>query len=140
MKVFHCDHCQQLVFFENVTCVQCGHTLAYLPDADDIASLEPANGDLWKLNSGKEYRLCENYCDENVCNWALPEESSDALCESCRLTTKIPNLDVAGNREKWYRLEAAKRRLIYGLRCLNLPPFGGSADPAMNLHCLSQAQ
>ena len=23
MKIFHCDHCQQLVFFENVQCIKC---------------------------------------------------------------------------------------------------------------------
>ena len=25
MKTFHCDECDQLVFFENVTCLKCGH-------------------------------------------------------------------------------------------------------------------
>ena len=25
MKIFHCDHCQQLVFFENIRCVKCEH-------------------------------------------------------------------------------------------------------------------
>jgi hypothetical protein len=32
MKVFHCDNCSALVFFENVRCVKCDHALAYLPD------------------------------------------------------------------------------------------------------------
>ena len=68
MKVFHCDHCQQLVFFENVSCVKCGHTLAYLPDIDDMASLEPAEGDtgghgredlslMRELQQGKDLQL-----------------------------------------------------------------------------------
>src|SRR5436309_724770 len=35
MKTFHCDHCGQLVFFENVRCVNCSHLLAYVPEADD---------------------------------------------------------------------------------------------------------
>ena len=42
MKIFHCDHCQQLVFFENTHCVSCGHVLAFLPDLLEIASLEVA--------------------------------------------------------------------------------------------------
>ena len=41
MKVFHCDHCDQLVFFENTQCVACGHTLAFLPDLMDVGSLDP---------------------------------------------------------------------------------------------------
>jgi hypothetical protein len=42
MKIFHCDHCQQLVFFENTQCVSCGHVLAFLPDLFEIGSLEVA--------------------------------------------------------------------------------------------------
>ena len=30
MKIFHCDHCDNLVFFENTHCVNCGHVLAFL--------------------------------------------------------------------------------------------------------------
>jgi len=41
MKVFHCDHCDQLVFFENTVCVKCGNTLAYLPDLGDMGVAEP---------------------------------------------------------------------------------------------------
>ena len=121
MNVFHCDYCQQLVFFENVSCITCGHTLAYLPDIDDMASLEPADGDKWKSRAGKIYRLCENDGKENVCNWAVPAEATVTLFESCRLTSTIPDLRVSGNREKWYRLEVAKRRLLYSLRRLKLP-------------------
>ena len=96
MKVFHCDHCQQLVFFENVSCVKCGRTLAYLPDRDEMASLEPAEGGIWKSRAGKAYRLCENYSKEKVCNWAIAAESADGLCESCRLTRVIPDLGMSG--------------------------------------------
>jgi hypothetical protein len=43
VKIFHCDHCRHLLFFENVRCVKCGHALAYLPDMGVIGSLEPAD-------------------------------------------------------------------------------------------------
>src|SRR6516165_2259803 len=75
MNVFHCDHCQQLVFFENTVCVSCGSTLAYLPDLNQIGSLEPNGDGLWRsplpVAQGKVYRLCDNYTWQNVCNWAL---------------------------------------------------------------------
>ncbi len=48
MKVFHCDHCQQLVFFENTVCVSCGQTLAYLPDLEDMGSLDPVGEGRWR--------------------------------------------------------------------------------------------
>lgn len=75
MKCFHCDHCQQLVFFENFKCVRCNHPLAYLPDYFDVASLE-ADGDLWRVKTpaaeGKRFRLCQNATKNTVCNWAVP--------------------------------------------------------------------
>ncbi|HEX4412451.1 MAG TPA: putative zinc-binding metallopeptidase [Lacipirellulaceae bacterium] len=43
------------------------------------------------------------------------------LCSACKLTETIPDLTVVGNREKWARLEAAKRRLLYTLDRLGLP-------------------
>ncbi len=133
MKVFHCDDCQQLVFFENIRCVSCDHAWAYLPDREDMAAVEPVGAGLWKIASpaagGKTYRLCANYCRENVCNWAVPSDDPNPLCQSCRLTRVIPDLSHDGSREAWYRLEVAKRRLIYSLRGLGLPLANRTDDP-----------
>ena len=40
MKTFHCTHCQHLVFFENMRCLNCGRALAYLPDRNLMAALQ----------------------------------------------------------------------------------------------------
>ena len=133
MKVFHCDHCQQLLFFENVNCVNCGRVLAYLFDTRDLVSLEPQEAGVWRATSGSCYRLCANYSREKVCNWAMPAEIAEELCEACRLNSVIPNLGIDGNREKWYRLEVTKRRLIYNLQRLGLAPFGEVFEPATDL-------
>jgi hypothetical protein len=37
VKVFHCDNCRHLVFFENTRCVRCESTLAYLPHRESNA-------------------------------------------------------------------------------------------------------
>ncbi len=123
MKIFHCNHCQHLVFFENFQCVQCGHSLAYLPDAEAIGSLEPAADNLWSsaVAGNRTYRRCSNYDLENVCNWAVASDDPNPLCLSCRLTKVIPDLGLPGNKEAWYRMETAKRRLIYSLLSLGLP-------------------
>jgi hypothetical protein len=95
MKIFHCDHCQQLVFYENVRCANCEHDLAYPPDLADIAALEPAGEDLRHslapVAEGRMYRLCRNYTETNVCNWAVPADDPNPLCDSCRLTRVIPS-------------------------------------------------
>ena len=133
MKIFHCDHCQQLVFFENIRCVNCGHALAYLPDLEDIGSLDPIEGGLWRSPAraarDQTYRLCENYTREDICNWAIPSQDPNPLCQSCRLTRVIPDLSKAGFVRAWYRLESAKRRLVYSLLALNLPLVGRTDDP-----------
>jgi hypothetical protein len=125
LKIFHCAHCDQLVFFENVACTRCGHVLAYLPDLGLVASLEADGADLWRspllAAAGRSYRLCRNYREENVCNWAVPAQDASELCRSCRLTRTLPDLSAPGNREAWYKLEVAKRRLVYSLLGLHLP-------------------
>src|SRR5436305_7922647 len=124
MKVFHCGRCRNVIFFENVRCLGCDSVLAYLPDLGTIAALESAGDDRWRCLAASGtwlYRLCENYRREEVCNWAIPASDPHDLCQSCRLTHVIPDLSRPGNKEAWFKLEAAKRRLIYGLLALQLP-------------------
>ena len=125
MQTFHCTHCQNLVFFENVQCLNCHNTLAYLVDQDRMAALEKDDSGVWhamgSAGDQRGYRLCANYSEHNVCNWAVPANDTSALCASCQLTRVIPDISIAANKAAWYRLEVAKRRLIYTLLKLQLP-------------------
>jgi hypothetical protein len=138
MNVFHCDHCANLIFFENVRCVACDHTLAYLPDLGVVGSLDPVAGtDTWTSPlpraKGRTYRLCANSAAHGVCNWAVPAADPHPLCESCRLTRVIPDLNVPGNKEAWQKLEVAKRRLVYTLLKLGCPVQSKIDDPERGL-------
>ena len=137
MRTFHCDHCQQQLFFENFACVSCGARLAYLPDLKTIGSLDDAGDGTWTSPlpeaEDRAYRLCANYAEHDVCNWALPADDPDPLCRSCRLTQVIPDLSRPGNREAWYRIEVAKRRLVYTLLELGLPLRSRTEDPESGL-------
>lgn len=138
MRVFHCSYCNHVLFFENTHCVACGHHAAFVPDYRRLVTLEPAangNGE-WrssKLPSAKRYRLCRNYSTEQVCNWALRADAAGELCLSCELTRVIPDLDVPGNRDRWYRLEVAKRRLLFSLLSLRLPLGACANSPETGL-------
>jgi hypothetical protein len=134
VKIFHCDQCDQLVFFESSRCTRCDRLLAFLPDVGEVSALAPSGDDRWRRATsggpiGPEYRLCANYRDLDVCNWAVPADDPSPLCASCRLTRVIPDLGVEGNRERWYRVEVAKRRLIVNLCALGLSLTGRSDDP-----------
>ena len=125
------------MFFENSQCLQCQHQLAYLPDLAVLGSLEAGETGLWRSPleraRGRRYRLCANYSEANVCNWAIPEHDAQPLCQSCRLTRVIPDLTRPGHREAWYRLEVAKRRLLYGLTQLRLPVLSKAQDAERGL-------
>ncbi len=132
MKTFYCDTCGALLFFENVKCLACEHTLGFIPEVLDLQALEPVAGpDLESTrpgNQGPDFRLCENSRTQNICNWLVPKDSKDAFCVACSLNHTIPDLTVAGNHDRWYRLESAKRRLVYTLLSLKLPLAGKPSE------------
>jgi hypothetical protein len=145
MKTFHCNRCDNLVFFENIQCEQCGALLGYVPELGEISAFDAITTDtgtgsaaaqwtsLHPAAQGERYRPCRNYALEHVCNWMIPAADEAELCSACQLTRTIPDLDVGDNRLYWYRLETAKRRLLYTLSALGLPVASRLADPEHGL-------
>ena len=127
MRLFTCLACQHTVYFENVRCLKCNHTLAYLPDVRRVSAIEPSKDDadlyvaLSEKAGGQRYRLCKNSIDYGVCNWAVPEGDDNPLCAACRLNSVIPDLNKPENLEAWAAFERSKRRLFYTLEALGLP-------------------
>jgi hypothetical protein len=137
MKTFHCTHCQSLIFFENVRCLNCGRSLAFLPDRGLMAALTQSPDGLWRSElqgaESRGYRLCANYNQVSVCNWVVPADDPCDFCRSCRLNRVIPDLSSDRNAVAWFRLEIAKRRMLYTLLGLGLPVIPKSADDAQGL-------
>src|SRR5690242_15811564 len=44
MKLFRCDHCGNVLYFENTVCENCGHALGYWHATNMLVSLEPQDG------------------------------------------------------------------------------------------------
>ena len=42
MRVFKCQACDNILYFENHTCERCGHRLAYMPEATALSSCDCA--------------------------------------------------------------------------------------------------
>lgn len=137
MKTFHCNRCQQHVFFENVRCESCTALLGYVPELAEISAFEEAGDGCWTSlhpkTAGRLFKQCQNYALENVCNWMIPADSADALCPACSLTHTIPNLSLPDNWQHWYRLEAAKRRLLFTLAELGLSIESREDNPGSGL-------
>lgn len=122
MKLFECQHCGQLLYFENTRCERCRHVLGYLPDGTILSGLTAEGGDRWRPLAAPDepFRFCANAVYD-ACNWLVPADGPEAFCRACRLNRTIPNLEAPENLLLWQRLEAAKHRLDYGLLRLGLP-------------------
>ena len=121
MKLFRCQHCGQVLYFENRSCESCGHRLGYVPEASVLCALEP-DGEAWHRVGAPDacYRFCAN-AEFDVCNWLIDAESTEPLCLTCRHNRTVPDTGIAENVTAWRRLEAAKHRLFYSLLRLKLP-------------------
>jgi hypothetical protein len=59
----------------------------------------------------------------------VPADNDSPLCVSCRTTRAIPSLANPAHRPAWYRLDVAKRRLLFTLIEFGLPVHDGIGDP-----------
>lgn len=137
MKTFRCA-CGNVVHFDNAQCLQCKRELGFLPEHRVLSALETtAQEGVWRALAPEAadggYRKCNNYSSHNVCNWMVAEHDPEPFCVSCRLNQVIPNLTNPGNSVLWFRVERAKRRLVYNLMHLELPIVGKNDDPDSGL-------
>src|ERR1700722_3668949 len=129
MKLFLCQHCSQLLYFENRQCQNCGHRLGYLPSAATLSALElDTNG--WRplASPSGRYRFCTN-AQYDACNWLVSADASEDFCAACRYNRTIPDLARKDNLERWRRFELAKHRLFYALMRLGLSLPSRAEDP-----------
>lgn len=104
--------CGQTVYFENLSCANCGRKLAFDPTSLAMAS---------ESQPGDGLPFCRNRASDSRCNWLSDQAGGNGTCISCRSSEVIPALSKPENRDRWRKLEQAKRRLIYDLLSLGLP-------------------
>ena len=133
MKLFRCQHCGQLLYFENGYCEKCSHRLGFIPDIMNLSALEP-DGDAWRALAvdNKLYRFCAN-AEFAVCNWMIEANSPDAYCAACRHNRTIPDTGVPENVAAWRKIELAKHMLFYTLMKLDLPLDEKDDDGSLRL-------
>lgn len=122
MKLFNCQKCGQLLYFENTRCVNCQSPLGFWARPMNLLALV-AQSDGTLMAYGQDvprFRFCRN-AEYQTCNWLLPAESPEDFCEACQLNQTIPNLSHEPNLNLWRKMEVAKHRLIYSLMQLGLP-------------------
>jgi hypothetical protein len=117
VQPFSCDVCEQIVFFDNSTCLRCNSQLGYIPAERRLVALAPGGG----------HRQCANRVVAR-CNWLVAPGDPGELCASCRLTTVRPHDDEIDAVAAFADAEAAKRRLLHQLAIIGLPIVGQVDD------------
>ncbi|WP_455198140.1 zinc-binding metallopeptidase family protein [Kaarinaea lacus] len=134
MRTYTCN-CGNTVYFDNTLCLKCGRHLGFDPGQLAIIALDENSPGLYQDADRPEavFRKCENYHSANVCNWLINNEDEEVFCYACNLNSIIPDLSSEQNSTRWFKLEKAKRRLIYTLLSLHLPVTSFKNDPEHGL-------
>ena len=134
MKLFKCQACGHLLYFENRACERCVHRLGYLPELGTLSALEPDGGTTWRALARSEGadRFCAN-AEFDACNWLVPVTAGEAYCTACRHNGVIPDPSAPANLAAWRVMELAKHRLFYTLLKLRLPLVTRAEDPEHGL-------
>lgn len=134
MKLFRCDHCGHTIYFENVSCTNCGHRLGFIPEISDLVSLDPDEA-AWTTprTPGKRYVFCAN-AEQGACNWLIEsQQGGPVFCRACIHNETIPPLTDPQMIAQWQTIERAKHRLIYSLLEFRLPLRTRTEDPEHGL-------
>ena len=122
MKLFRCDHCSNVLYFENTVCEQCGHALGYWHATNMLVSLETED-DHFHAPALPDQRFvyCAN-AQHGACNWLVEyDPGGDPFCRACRHNALVPPMDDDANLDHWQVIERAKKRLFYSLLRFRLP-------------------
>ncbi len=124
MKLFKCQHCGQLLYFDNDRCLKCSHRLGFIPEIMNLSALEQDGQQegVWRALAvdKKLYRYCAN-AQPAECNWMVEAGAPDAYCAACRHNRTVPDTGVPENVAAWRKIELAKHMLLYTLMKLHLP-------------------
>jgi hypothetical protein len=122
MKLFRCDHCSHLIYFENTRCERCGHRLGYEPLGNTLVSLEDGP-EIWTAPAldKRPFVFCAN-AEYGACNWLVEyQPGANTYCRACRHNEMVPDVDNSTDLSHWQVIERAKKRLFYSLLRLRLP-------------------
>lgn len=82
MKLFVCQACGNVLYFENRACERCGHRVAFLPEKETMSAIEP-DGEGWKTlaDKGERRMLCRN-AEYDACNWLTDASDTTGFCRA----------------------------------------------------------
>ncbi|MCQ1849792.1 zinc-binding metallopeptidase family protein [Neorhizobium galegae] len=131
MRLYDCDHCGQTIHFDNRSCVNCGHRLAFIPEHLAMHALVQDEGEeTWHLVARRDYKVrhCANAAMD-ICNWTVSADDPHPFCPACRHNRLVPDASTEVGLSQWRRISQAQRHLFYSLLRWNLPHTNRDEDP-----------
>jgi hypothetical protein len=139
MHINRCS-CGSRLFFHNTRCLACGKEVgicsccrSFVPFAA-VTSEEPQ---ILCQSCDIQLALCSNR-EKCGCNGTVDRGLTGTACEWCSMSAVIPDLSNATYLKQWSALESAKRKLLYQLELLQLPPYSTTkAEKSLTFQFLS---
>ncbi|WP_105401965.1 putative zinc-binding metallopeptidase [Neorhizobium sp. T7_12] len=131
MRLYDCDHCGQTIHFDNRSCVNCGHRLAFVPEHLAMHALaQDEEEGAWHLVARPDYKVrhCPNAAMD-ICNWTVSADDPHPFCPACRHNRLVPDASTEVGLSQWRRISQAQRHLFYSLMRWNLPHTNRDEDP-----------
>lgn len=132
MKTWNCD-CGNRIYFENLRCQRCGHEVGFSADSVSMVPLVvTVDGQLITAKKHQPIKHCQHRTMVRQCNWVLSADDPNQECLSCRLNDPISN-EIFLPPARVFKLESAKRRLIFSLLDFGLPVLSKQVDPVRGI-------
>lgn len=130
MRLFACDHCGQVLHFDNRQCVRCGHRLGFVTEQLAMHAVEIDSDNQWRIVGAPQstVRFCANAALD-ICNWLVATDDPHEFCVACRHNRLVPNTGTDEGLSRWRRIGQAQRHLFYSLLRLRIPIPNREQDP-----------
>jgi hypothetical protein len=89
MKLFSCQVCGNVLYFENHACGQCRHRLGYAPELETLLALDADGSGFRSVIGGTRRFHCVNAA-QGACNWLVPEGAKVAIASRAAITARCP--------------------------------------------------
>jgi len=104
LKLFVCQVCGNVLYFENRACGRCGHRLAFLPEEMTLSVIEP-DGEAWRAlaEMGEPYRTLLGHFRHEVGHyfWDVLVHDGGKL-EACRAVFGDDSVDYGESLQRHY--------------------------------------
>ena len=119
MKLFKCQHCEQLLYFENTVCEKCGHRLGFIPDIMTLSALEP-RGDVWRALAVDKNTTASAPMPVRRLNWMIEADTAESRLRGLPSQPRHSRTSNEDNLVAWRKIEVAEHRLFNTLMKLGL--------------------